>query len=88
MIDLTTPIRRDANKCAHTKYCHEHLDGSLMLTVDQAEQLLEPGDLAQGAPFARTLFRLQDKKWFTPEVMCDFTTVCAARWLVQPNGWR
>ena len=87
MIDLTAPIRRDANKLAHTEHCREHPDGSLTLTVGQAEQLLEAADLAQGAPFARTLFRLMVKNWFEQEVMCDLTRVCAARWLVRPNGW-
>jgi len=88
MIDLTAPIRRDANKCAHTAFCHEHPDGSLTLTVGLSEQLLEACDLAPGAQFAVTLQRLKANRWFTPEVQCDFTNVVASNWLAKAKGWR
>ena len=44
--------------------------------------------LAPGAQFAVTLQRLQDKRWFTPEVQCDFTNVVASNWLAKAKGWR
>ncbi len=88
MMTLNAPIRRDTNKLAQTTYCREHPDGSLMLTVGQSEQLLEACNLAPGAQFAVTLQRLQDKRWFTPEVQCDFTNVVASNWLAKAKGWR
>lgn len=88
MIDPTAPIRRDANKCAHTKFCREHLDGSLTLTVGREELLLEAGDFCNGPRFAGTLQRLQFKRGFTPDVQCDFTNVVASNWLAKANGWR
>lgn len=88
MIDLTAPIRRDANQLAHTEYCQEHADGSLTLTVDLASQRIEAADLAPGAPFAVTLQQLQDKQWFTADVQCDLTNVVASNWLATARGWR
>ncbi len=88
MIDLTAPIRRDANHLAHTEYCLEHPDGSLTLTVGLASHRIEAADLAPGAPFAVTLQRLQDKRWFTHDVQCDLTNVAASNWLASARGWR
>ena len=88
MTDLTAPIPRDAQKCAQTKYCHEHPDGSLTLTVGLASQLLEPRELAPGASFAVTVQRLADKRWFTLDVYSDLTNVVFSGWIAKANGWR
>lgn len=82
------PIPRDADDLAHTEYCREHADGSLMLTVGQAEHLIEARDLAPGESFAVTLQRLRDKRWFTPDVQCDFTNVVASNWFAGARGLR
>ena len=82
------PIPRDADHLAHTEYCRGHADGSLMLTVGQAEHLIEARDLAPGESFAVTLQRLQDKRWFTPDVQCDFTNVVVSNWLADARGCR
>lgn len=88
MLNLTTPIRRDANKLAHTEYCREHADGSLTLTVGRAEQRIEAADLAPGAPFAMTLQRLQGKTWWALEVEHDLVSVVHSNYLAKANGWR
>lgn len=84
---LKSDINRDARGLACTQYCQETPDGGMDLVADEFRYELAPEQIADGPAFAATVWALRDKRWFTPEVLCDLTYVATARWLAKARGW-
>ena len=81
------PINRDAQRLAHTDYCHETPDGGLDLHVGHICYQLSPERIADGPALGQTLLDLRQKRWFTDAVQCDLTNVVTARWLAKARCW-